>query len=145
MPHEAGGDFSTEDAQRIATAAAETGDADVWVIAGVNEPYEVYAVQATASALEEARNALATTDVVVLPRSARWLYLASEAEFGVAIGPEESVRAMTGSDSAQARFAFRLYLGAWQNVPPVIKAVDDAPWETYPELPAGQEFVVRWD
>jgi hypothetical protein len=144
VPHETGGDFSSEDARRIATAAADTGDLGVWMIAGVTEPFEVYAVQTTTSGVEEGRNALATTNVVILPRSGRWLYLASEAEFGVALGPESSVALLTGRDSAEARSAFRRYLGDWQSVPPVLHAVADAPWETYPELRAGQELIVRW-
>ncbi|MDQ1425317.1 MAG: hypothetical protein QOD72_2815, partial [Acidimicrobiaceae bacterium] len=72
VPHETGGDFSSEDARRIATAAADTGDLGVWMIAGVTEPFEVYAVQTTTSGVEEGRNALATTNVVILPRSGRW-------------------------------------------------------------------------
>jgi hypothetical protein len=144
VPHESGGDFSTQDAQRIAAASADTGDSDVWMIAGVREPFEVYAVQTTASALEEARNAFATTDVVIVPRSGRWLYLASEAEFGIAIGPESSVALLTSRDYAEARSAFHRYLGDWQSVPPVLTAVADAPWETYSQLLAGQEFIVRW-
>jgi hypothetical protein len=144
VPHETGGDFSTQDARRIAAAAADTGDSDVWMIAGVAEPFEVYAVQTTATALEEARNALATTTVVILPRSGRWLYLASEAEFGVAIGPESSVALLTGRNSAEARSAFQRYLDDWQSVPPVLNAVAASPWETYPQLLAGQEFIVRW-
>jgi hypothetical protein len=144
VPHETGGDFSTEDARRIAAAAADTGDSDVWMIAGVREPFGVYVVQTIATAVEEARNALATTDVVILPRSGRWLYFASEAEFGVAIGPESSVALLTGRDSADTRSALQRYLGDWQLVPPVLHAVADAPWETYPQLLGGQEFIVSW-
>jgi hypothetical protein len=144
VPHETGGDFSTQDARRIAAAAADTCDSDVWMIAGISEPFEVYAVQTTARALEEARNALATTNVVILPRSGRWLYLASEAEFGVAIGSESSVAVLTGRDPAEGRSAFQRYLGDWQSVPPILNAVADAPWETYSELGIGHQFVVRW-
>jgi len=144
VPNDVGGDFSTADGERIARTAEETNDTEIWVIAGIKEPYEVYAVTAAANELREARNMVATTDAVFLPRSERWLYLASEAEFGVALGAEASVALLTGRDSAEARSAFQRYLGDWQSVPPILHAVADAPWETYPELVAGQEFIVRW-
>jgi len=74
------------------------------MIAGVTEPFEVYAVQATASSVEgRAQRAPRRPTFVILPRSGRWLYLASEAEFGVAVGLESSVALLTGRTSAEAR------------------------------------------
>ena len=143
-PHKAGGDFSSADAERIATAAEQTGDLEIWVITGIDGPYEVYAVPASAEAIREARNLVATTDAVFLPRSERWMYLASEAEFGVALGDEASVSSLIGRHPTEARAAFRSYLDLWQSVPHILEVIAEAPWDTYESLPENEAFVVRW-
>jgi hypothetical protein len=146
VPHEMGGDLSEADAARIASVAGSTSDSELWVAADSASTAvpEVYVVEASAVALYQVRDSLSISDVVILPRSRRWLALLSESDFGVLLGEPDLVAQLAGFALSESAARFSRYLDEWQRVPPVIQAVADAPWASYQSLADGAELCVRW-
>ncbi len=102
-----------------------------------------YAIEPTPDVIESARDTLSIFDVAVVPRSQRWLLLASEAEFAVVMGEQAAVEMVVGYGVAAAAERFSANVAGWNIVPSVIRPVAEAAWNRYADLDEGSWMTVR--
>jgi hypothetical protein len=134
IPVESGAHFAQQDIDRLLVAARQTEDDELDLIDfGVPDRPNVraYRLRSDQNDLRGVNEAFALRDILLLARSRRWAVFASEADFFIALGPEDSAVRIAGAPPEEALRAFHTYAASWlQDVPAPLRAVADTPWSS---------------
>jgi hypothetical protein len=104
----------------------------------------VYGVSRLREAFEELNTIYRLFDVAVVPADLDWLIFASEHDFFAVLGPRETVEELVGMTSSAAVEKFRADMSDFARTVPSMRAIADAAWESFSELPRGDRMTISF-